>query len=352
MSDAVSSGRGGEAGSVGRASAPALGPQQRRAALARLGTEVFDVLVLGGGVTGCGVALDAASRGLSVALVEKRDWAAGTSSRSSKLIHGGLRYLENLDIELVREALHERRLLVDKIAPHLVHPTPILFPLKRKVWDRAFMGSGLLLYDALAGLHPAMPRHHHLSRAACLRAVPSLREDAFTGGIRFYDAQVDDARYSLMLARTAASLGAVCASAAGVVSFLHAGEKVTGARVADLESGAYTLDCGEADLGRARQLVQRYEDLSLGYVDAAVIACAERNGGRILTFDLRDFGVVAAEGTITILFSDTNAPGGWYGGTGASVSVEGSLVPSPASGQKLEVRASAGMVVAMPSMRK
>jgi len=238
MSDAVSSGRGGEAGSVGRASAPALGPQQRRAALARLGTEVFDVLVLGGGVTGCGVALDAASRGLSVALVEKRDWAAGTSSRSSKLIHGGLRYLENLDIELVREALHERRLLVDKIAPHLVHPTPILFPLKRKVWDRAFMGSGLLLYDALAGLHPAMPRHHHLSRAACLRAVPSLREDAFTGGIRFYDAQVDDARYSLMLARTAASLGAVCASAAGVVSFLHAGEKVTGARVADLESGA------------------------------------------------------------------------------------------------------------------
>ena len=218
--------------------APALGPEQHRTALARLATEVFDVLVIGGGVTGCGVALDAASRGLSVALVEKRDWAAGTSSRSSKLIHGGLRYLEHLDIQLVREALHERRLLVEKIAPHLVHPTPILFPLKRRAWDRAFMGSGLLLYDALAGLHPAMPRHRHLSRAACLRAVPALREDALSGGIRFYDAQVDDARFSLTLARTAAALGAVCVSGAGVVSFMHEGERVAGARLTDLESGA------------------------------------------------------------------------------------------------------------------
>jgi glycerol-3-phosphate dehydrogenase len=229
---------GEEADHPDRLSGPALGPEQRRDALARLSNEVFDVLVLGGGVTGCGVALDAASRGLSVALLEKRDWAAGTSSRSSKLIHGGLRYLENLDIELVREALHERRLLVEKIAPHLVHPQPILFPLKRRAWDRAFMGSGLLLYDALAGLHPAMPRHRHLSRAACLRAAPSLREDALSGGIRFYDAQVDDARFALVLMRTAASLGAVCASAAGVVSFLHDGERVSGARVADLESGA------------------------------------------------------------------------------------------------------------------
>ena len=238
MSDPRPSGPGEGVDPPGRGSAPALSPGQRLAALARMGTEVFDVLVLGGGVTGCGVALDAASRGLSVALIEKRDWAAGTSSRSSKLIHGGLRYLENLDIELVREALHERRLLVEKIAPHLVHPTPILFPLKRRAWDRAFMGSGLLLYDTLAGLHPAMPRHHHLSRSACLRAVPSLREDAFSGGIRFYDAQVDDARFSLTLMRTAASLGAVCASAVGVASFLHDGEKVTGARVTDLESGA------------------------------------------------------------------------------------------------------------------
>src|ERR1035437_8082272 len=91
-------------------------------------------------------------------------------SRSSKLIHGGLRYLEHLDVRLVREALHERRLLIEKIAPHLVHPTPFLFPLRRKVWDRFYMGAGLLLYDSLAGLHPAVPRHRHLSRRACLKA--------------------------------------------------------------------------------------------------------------------------------------------------------------------------------------
>jgi len=227
---------------VGRVRAPcdagasAFGPENRRMALECLGTEVFDVLVIGGGVTGCGVALDAASRGLSVALVERRDFAAGTSSRSSKLIHGGLRYLEGLDLALVHEALHERRLLVEKIAPHLVHRTPFLFPLRRRAWDRAYMGSGLLLYDALAGLHPAVPRHRHLSRAACLRAVPALSEGAFTGGIRYYDAQVDDARFSLTLARTAAFFGAVCASAVTVGAFLHEGDRVAGARVTDLES--------------------------------------------------------------------------------------------------------------------
>ena len=154
----------------------------------RLGAELFDVLVVGGGVTGCGIALDAASRGLSVALIEKRDFAAGTSSRSSKLIHGGLRYLERFDLGLVREALHERRLLAERLAPHLVHATPFLLPLEHGLKDRAYMGAGLLLYDALAGLRPAMPRHRHLSHAACLRAVPSLREDAVSGGIRYYDA--------------------------------------------------------------------------------------------------------------------------------------------------------------------
>ena len=223
----------------------ALGSENRRSALAHLANDVFDVLVVGGGVTGCGVALDAASRGLSVALVEKRDFAAGTSSRSSKLIHGGLRYLETLDVELVREALHERRLLVEKIAPHLVHPTPFLFPLKRPAWDRVYMGSGLLIYDALAGLHPAMPRHRHLSRRACLKAVPALRDDALTGGIRYFDAQVDDARFSLVLARTAAACGAVCASAVAVVGFLHEGDKVAGVRVADLESdGEFDVRAG------------------------------------------------------------------------------------------------------------
>jgi glycerol-3-phosphate dehydrogenase len=202
-----------------------------------LASEVFDVVVIGGGVTGCGVALDAASRGLSVALVEKRDFAAGTSSRSSKLIHGGLRYLERLDIGLVREALHERRLLLETIAPHLVKATPFLFPLKRPAWDRLVMGSGLFLYDALAGLHSAVPRHRHLSRAACLRDAPGLRADALCGGIRYYDAQVDDARFSVMLARTATAQGALCAPAVDVVAFLHRGGRVAGVRARDLESG-------------------------------------------------------------------------------------------------------------------
>ena len=231
---AATSGTGTTAAGAGAAPAPA--PESRRNTLDRLATEVFDVVVIGGGVTGAGVALDAASRGLSVALVERRDFAAGTSSRSSKLIHGGLRYLEQLNVRLVREALHERRLLLETIAPHLVRATPFLFPLKRPAWDRFVMGSGLFIYDALAGVHAAVPRHRHLSRASCLRAVPALREDALRGGIRYYDAQVDDARFSVMLARTAIDYGAVCASAIDVVGFLHSEDRIAGVRVRDLEA--------------------------------------------------------------------------------------------------------------------
>jgi glycerol-3-phosphate dehydrogenase len=219
---------------AGDVDAPGL--RQRRRDLDRLGAEVFDVLVIGGGVTGCGAALDAASRGLSVALVEKRDFAAGTSSRSSKLIHGGLRYLERLDLRLVGEALHERRLLVEKLAPHLVHPTPFLLPIERRVRDRLYLGAGLLLYDALAGLRPALPRHRHLSHGACLRAAPSLRADALAGGIRYHDAQVDDARFSVALARTATALGAVCAPAVEVTGFLHDGGRIAGVDASDLET--------------------------------------------------------------------------------------------------------------------
>ncbi len=203
----------------------------------RLAGETFDLLVVGGGVTGCGVALDAASRGLSVALVEKHDFAAGTSSRSSKLIHGGLRYLERFDLGLVREALHERRLLVQRLAPHLVHPTPFLLPLEHGLRDRVYLGAGLLLYDSLAGTRPAMPRHRHLTRRACLRAAPSLRADALTGGIGYYDAQVDDARFAVTLARTAEAHGAVCVSAVEVDAFLRDGERITGVHVRDLERG-------------------------------------------------------------------------------------------------------------------
>ena len=146
-----------------------LGPAERSAALARMESHELDVVVIGGGVVGAGVALDAATRGLSVGLVEARDFASGTSSRSSKLIHGGLRYLEQLDFDLVREALQERALLLQRIAPHLVRPVPFLFPLTHPGWERPYVGAGMVLYDTLGfsfGLGRGVPGHRHLSAGA------------------------------------------------------------------------------------------------------------------------------------------------------------------------------------------
>src|SRR6187399_1717778 len=142
----------------------ALSPQNRQAALEAMAATPLDILVIGGGVVGGGCALDAATRGLTVGLVEARDFASGTSSRSSKLIHGGLRYLEMLDFRLVREALQERGLLLTRLAPHLVRPVPFLYPLTHRGWERPYVGSGLLLYDAMARFGPAdagLPRHRH-----------------------------------------------------------------------------------------------------------------------------------------------------------------------------------------------
>ncbi|WP_051457674.1 glycerol-3-phosphate dehydrogenase/oxidase [Microbispora sp. ATCC PTA-5024] len=213
----------------------AMGPGAREAALRRLSDDEFDVLVVGGGVVGAGVALDAVSRGLSVALVEARDLAAGTSSRSSKLIHGGLRYLEQLDFKLVREALRERGLLVTRLAPHLVRPVPFLFPLRHRVWERGYVGAGVLLYDTLGGAR-AVPRHRQLSHRRALRAAPGLRSDALVGAIQYYDAQVDDARFTMTVARTAAQYGACVTTRTRVTGFLREGGRVTGAVVRDLEN--------------------------------------------------------------------------------------------------------------------
>jgi glycerol-3-phosphate dehydrogenase len=200
--------------------------------------EVFDVVVVGGGVTGAGVALDAATRGLSVALVEQRDFAAGTSSRSSKLFHGGLRYLEQLELGLVTEALHERNLMVDRLCPHLARPVTFLYPLTRRVWERAYVGAGIALYDVLAALGSStLPRHRHLSKRAARRLVPSLRSDVLTGAITYSDAQVDDARHTLALVRTAHHHGAAVASSVQVIGLLRDGERVTGVRARDVESG-------------------------------------------------------------------------------------------------------------------
>lgn len=217
-----------------------LGPAEREEALAAMESTELDVLVVGGGVVGAGSALDAATRGLATGLVEARDWASGTSSRSSKLIHGGLRYLEMLDFALVREALAERSLLLQRLAPHLVRPVPFLYPLRHRGWERPYVAAGLTLYDTMgltAGATRGLPRHRHLTRRGALREAPSLRRDALVGAVQYYDAQVDDARHTMSVVRTAASYGALVANRARVVGFLREGERVVGARIRDLESG-------------------------------------------------------------------------------------------------------------------
>jgi len=217
-----------------------LDARDRDEAMRRLAAGPLDVLVIGGGITGAGAALDAASRGLRVGLVESSDLAAGTSSRSSKLIHGGLRYLEQGDFKLVKEALRERDLLVSRLAPHLVRPVPFLYPLYRKVVERPYVGAGLVIYDALEGIKRPVPHHRHLTTRGALRRVPALRPDRLAGAMLYYDAQVDDARYTVTVARTAALHGATVvtrASAVSLLSDMRDGERVTGARVRDEETG-------------------------------------------------------------------------------------------------------------------
>jgi glycerol-3-phosphate dehydrogenase len=213
-----------------------LNPDQRRTALSALATQTFDVLIIGGGVTGAGAALDAASRGLRVALVESGDLASGTSSRSSKLIHGGLRYLEQYDFRLVREALQEREAMVTTLAPHLVKPVAFLYPLQEKVKDRTYVGAGLTLYDVLRGFQRTLPWHKHLSQKSVMEIAPSIRQDVVTGAVKYFDAQVDDARHTMMIARTASRHGAVIATSVACESLIRNSGRVIGARVRDLES--------------------------------------------------------------------------------------------------------------------
>ncbi len=212
-------------------------PAQRSAALKSLASDEFDILIIGGGVTGVGAALDAASRGLKVALVENQDIAAGTSSRSSKLIHGGLRYLEQYDFKLVREALHERELMVSSLAPHLVKPVGFLYPLQEKYRERTYVGAGLALYDVLRGFQRALPWHKHLSEKKIAEIAPSLRSDLVNGAIKYFDAQVDDARHTLTIARTAARHGAIVATRVQCEELVREGKRVVGAKVRDLKSG-------------------------------------------------------------------------------------------------------------------
>ncbi len=219
-----------------------LGPDERAAAVEALKTKELDILVIGGGIVGAGSALDAVTRGLSVGIVEARDWGSGTSSRSSKLVHGGIRYLEQLNFRLVREALIERGLLLQRLAPHLVKPVRFLYPLSKPVYERFYIGAGMALYDIFSwtgGRPPGVPHHRHLSKTQVLRAIPSLSKDAVVGGLTYYDAQVDDARYVSSLVRTASSYGAHAASRIRVEGFVKVGERVVGVKAHDYQTGEH-----------------------------------------------------------------------------------------------------------------
>lgn len=218
----------------------ALTVQSRKLALEAMSDdEGVDVLVIGGGVTGAGIALDAATRGLRTAIVEMQDWSQGTSSRSSKLVHGGLRYLYQLDFKLVAEALRERGLLLTTIAPHLVKAQPFLWPLKVPVVERSYSAVGVGMYDVLAQIaHPgSVPIQKHYSRKGALTLFPGMKADSLTGAIRFYDARVDDSRLVIDLIRTAAGLGALAASRTQVKTLTtDRSGRVDGAEIVDLEA--------------------------------------------------------------------------------------------------------------------
>lgn len=193
----------------------------------------WDVLVIGGGATGLGAAVDAASRGLSTVLVERGDFASGTSSRSTKLVHGGVRYLRQGHFPLVMEALRERGRLISN-APGLVHPLAFIIPV-RSVWEKAFYGAGLKLYEGLAGGLSLGPSEL-VSREEVITALPGVVPDSLRGGVRYWDAQFDDARLALALARTLFGLGGAPLNYGAVESLIEERGRIAGARVTDLET--------------------------------------------------------------------------------------------------------------------
>ena len=213
-----------------------LGPSSREESWRELTERELDILVIGAGVTGAGTALDAVTRGLRTGLVEARDFASGTSSRSSKLFHGGLRYLEQLNFALVAEALKERELNLTRLAPHLVHPVPFLYPLSHRGWERPYVASGIAMYDQMGGAR-SVPRQKHLSRSGTMKAFPGLKPDAMVGSIRYYDCQADDARHTMTVARTAAQYGAIVRNSTEVTGLITEADRVVGAHIRDVETG-------------------------------------------------------------------------------------------------------------------
>ncbi|MGH3568067.1 MAG: glycerol-3-phosphate dehydrogenase/oxidase [Pseudonocardia sp.] len=218
---------------------PDLTPSSRLCAYERLKQVTFDLLVVGGGVVGAGIALDAARRGLRIALVEAGDWASGASSQSTKLIHGGVGHLEALDFPLVWNALRERAIIAN-IAPHLVRPVPFLYPLTNRYWERSFAAAEFALYDALGsrrGIANKLPRHQHLGKGGTRRRAPGLDYSKVVGAVQYWDYRTDDSRYTLELVRTAKQYGATCISRTRMERMHRDDGTVTGADVTDLESG-------------------------------------------------------------------------------------------------------------------
>ncbi|MBV7281716.1 MULTISPECIES: glycerol-3-phosphate dehydrogenase/oxidase [unclassified Corynebacterium] len=217
----------------------ALNPEYYEESWEKFGSEKFDVVIIGGGSVGAGAALDAATRGLKVAVIETRDFASGTSSRSSKMFHGGLRYLAMLDFRLVAESLRERELNMSTLAPHQVKPLKFLFPLTNRVWERVMMFGGFTLYDLMGGAK-TVPMQKHYTRKGALKVVPALKEDAVVGGIRYYDTLVDDARHTMTVLRTAAEYGATIRTSTQVVGFEKKHGRVVGATLRDTDTGRET----------------------------------------------------------------------------------------------------------------
>lgn len=215
-----------------------LNRAQRSRDLAAACASCADLLVIGAGVTGAGAAFDAAGRGLSVVLVEAGDIATGTSSRSGKTLHGGLRYLAQCNFRLVAHAIAERDLLLKTICPHMARPEPFVFPLTHALWQRLFVGAGVLLYDLFGLPGGAVARHSHLGRAALAAHIPAIDSRRVRGAIRYYDALTDDARHTLALVRSAAGLGARVLTRAAVTGFIKDGERVQGVLLRDALSGA------------------------------------------------------------------------------------------------------------------
>ena len=210
-------------------------PTRRNELIVRLAAaRKYDVAVIGGGATGLGVALDAAARGFSVVLVESHDFAKGTSSRATKLVHGGVRYLAQGNISLVREALHERTILLAN-APHLAQPLPFVMP-SYHLWESPFYGAGLKVYDTMAGKAGLGPTEF-LSRGETLECLPTLEPLGLRGGVKYWDGQFDDARLALALARTAALHGALVVNYCAATGLIHENGRLVGLHARDQETG-------------------------------------------------------------------------------------------------------------------